>query len=225
MPIHPAAAFYVVFLVVIAPILSISSARRVGRSQLVPSRAMLARGALSSFAILGLLSWLVAWRVGIPWAVIHPLDLRGALLGLGLLVLLLAWAPIGWRMRSEREKRRTLAVAPETPAQALAWIGIALGAGVIEEIVWRGVLYACVVWLVKSPWIAIPACAIPFGLAHAIQGRRGMIVAGLIGAMMHGLVLLTGSLLPAMLAHFLYDAIVVFLLRAIGRRELLQAAA
>lgn len=225
MRIHPAAAFYILFLVVFAPVLSIVNARRLAQAQFTPSRSMLARGALSSFAILGLFSWLVAWRVGIPWTVIHPLDVRSALLAAALLALLLAWAPIGWSMRSEREKRRTLAVAPETPAQALAWIGIALGAGVIEEIVWRGVLYACVVWLVRSPWIAIPACAIPFGLAHAIQGARGMLVAGIIGALMHGLVLLTGSLLPAMLVHFLYDAIVVFLLRTLGRRELLQAAA
>jgi membrane protease YdiL (CAAX protease family) len=225
MEIHPAAAFYMLFLGLVAPALSLVNARRLARSTLLPPRSVMARGALMSFALLGGLSWVVARAVGIPWAVIRPLDARSAGLAIGTLALLLAWAPIGWRMRSERHKQRTLAMVPRTPGQALAWIGISLGAGVVEEIVWRGVLYACVAWLVKSPWLAVPLCAIPFGLVHAIQGARAMLITSLIGVLMHLLVLATGSLLPAMLVHFLYDAIVGFLVRELGRRETLRAAA
>jgi membrane protease YdiL (CAAX protease family) len=225
MPIHPAAAFDILFLCVVVPALSIVNARRLGRSELLPSRSVMARSALASFVLLGGLALLVAWRIGIPLGPIRPLDARSALLALGTLALLLAWTPFGWRLRSERQRRRTLAMVPETRSQALAWIGISFGAGLIEEVVWRGVLYACVVWIVKSPWIAVPVCAIPFGFAHAIQGGRGMIVTGIIGAIMHLLVLATGSLLPAILVHFLYDAIVGFLVRELGRREMLQATA
>jgi membrane protease YdiL (CAAX protease family) len=219
MSIHPAGLVYIVVVGVFAPFVAVRSARRLADMPRLPSRAVLARSVFISYALMGVLSWWVARSIGIPWAVVKPLTARDVLCAAGALALLLAWAPIGWRTRPARERERLAGMLPDTPARGALWIAVSLGAGLFEEIAWRGVLFANVAWLVHSPWLAAGLCSISFGVAHAYQGPRGVVVTGIIALLMHALVALTGSLLAAMIVHFLYDAIAGFLFAAFARRE------
>ena len=54
-------------------------------------------------------------------------------------------------------------------------------------------------------WALILVAAVAFGLAHAYQGRVGIVTTGLLGGVMAALYLGTGSLLLPVLLHALID--------------------
>ena len=90
------------------------------------------------------------------------------------------------------------------------WIALSLSAGVGEELVWRGVLPALIAMLTGSLALGIALSVASFALAHAIQGPRSVLAIAAIAAAFHALVLISGSLYPAMLVHFVYDVIAGF---------------
>jgi membrane protease YdiL (CAAX protease family) len=62
---------------------------------------------------------------------------------------------------------------------------------------------------VLAAWWGLPLAVlltnVAFGLGHAYQGREGMLKTGLVGFVMSGIVLATGSLVPAMILHAIID--------------------
>lgn len=101
---------------------------------------------------------------------------------------------IAWLLmpRSAREKRAFL---------VLAGVG-----AVCEEYVYRGFL----LWLVAS-WsgsvgAAVVVTSVSFGLAHGYQKVPGILRATLLGALLAAPVVVTGSLFPAVVAHFWINA-------------------
>ena len=93
---------------------------------------------------------------------------------------------------------------PHTPAENRWFFVLSLTAGFCEELLYRGFL----TWIVAS-YVGLPAAigvvVVAFGLAHASLGRSGAIRAGLTGLAMSLIVVLTGWLVPAMIAHALID--------------------
>jgi membrane protease YdiL (CAAX protease family) len=81
---------------------------------------------------------------------------------------------------------------------------LSVTAGVCEEILFRGYLMAFLSPLVGLGG-AVAASSVLFGLAHAYQGVGGPIKAGVLGLIMAGMYLLTGSLLAPILVHALID--------------------
>lgn len=81
---------------------------------------------------------------------------------------------------------------------------LAITAGICEELLFRGYL----LWYGAQlmPW---PAAALlqslAFGLGHAYQGRRGIVLTGFAGLFFTAVRLVAGSVLPAMLIHALMD--------------------
>ena len=136
---------------------------------------------------------------------------------------LLATLPARWRSRSAASRRRQAVMAPRTPLQGLANVALCLLAGIGEEITFRGVLHACLWWMSGSWWLAAALCSIAFGVAHAIQGPRSMLIVGGVAFWMHLTVLWTGSLHLAMFVHAVYDLIATFTVARWVRRE--EAAA
>ena len=124
----------------------------------------------------------------------------GMLVGVGVLVLL--------RRRLPRRQTATIdAMWPTTPAARRGWSGLALSAGVTEEITYRGLLVLALALVAPGlPHGAVVAVvAVLFGLAHWYQGRLGMLTTGALGAVFTQLYLSTGSLLLPMLVHVLID--------------------
>lgn len=93
---------------------------------------------------------------------------------------------------------------PHTPDERRWFLRLSLTAGVCEETLYRGFL----TWLVAS-YVGLPAAigvaVVAFALAHASQGRSGMIRVALGGLAFSFIVVLTGSLVPAMIVHALVD--------------------
>lgn len=93
---------------------------------------------------------------------------------------------------------------PRSPAELAGFRVLSVTAGVCEEWLFRGVLT-----VVFTGWFGLPVAvaltALAFGLAHAYQGPVGIAKTAVVGLVMSGIVILTGSLVPAMIVHAVVD--------------------
>ena len=123
-----------------------------------------------------------------------------AALGLVLLLERAGWCP--------EEPELVHLLLPETRREKLlAVLTLAPTAAVCEEFLYRGYLLAQLSrWFEPLPWAWIGS-SVAFGLAHAYQGFNGMVRAALLGALLAYPVICLGSLYPAMVAHFVIDAV------------------
>ena len=72
---------------------------------------------------------------------------------------------------------------------------------------YRGVMFAIVAGLTGSPLAAAAVASVVFGVSHVVQGWRSVVIIMGIALALHGLVALSGSLLPAIVIHAVYDAV------------------
>lgn len=142
-----------------------------------------AEGGLPSVVVGGLAGMAVAVGVAVVLAV------RGRRRGAGLPVAPAAIAPMVPVTRTER------------------WwaAGVSVGAGVSEELVFRGLLLAVAVGLGASPLLAAGLLSVVFGAVHLYQGVAGVVTTTLFGAVMAAMALSTGSLLLPVLLHVAVD--------------------
>jgi membrane protease YdiL (CAAX protease family) len=110
-----------------------------------------------------------------------------------------------WRRAVERKARVVHLYMPANAMERAWWIAVAVLAGVGEEITWRGVQAALVGVITADYWVAALFCSASFGLVHAIQGWRSVIVIVVFALGFHMLVWLAGSLYVAMAVHVAYD--------------------
>jgi membrane protease YdiL (CAAX protease family) len=155
-------------------------------------------------------------RGGRPWSALGLLPPTGwslvlsAALVAALLLLIFAQRRAVSRLTPEgRAKLRARnadvePIVPRTRAEYSWFQPVALTAGICEEVIWRGFL----VWAFQ-PWLGLWGSAvvsmISFAFAHAYQGRRGMIRAGIVGACFGVLAIFTHSILPGVVLHALVD--------------------
>ena len=95
-------------------------------------------------------------------------------------------------------------ILPATVRDARVFMGVAITAGICEEVLYRGYL----LWYLQSIGLgrgAVVVAIVAFGLAHAFQGIRGSVGAGVMGAIAMGLYLLTGSLVAPIVLHATVD--------------------
>ena len=134
-----------------------------------------------------------------------------------------AVAVVGLRWDRRRRPGRSLLDAllrpvalllPATRVERWAYAGVAVTAGVTEELLYRG-------WLVWFLALAAPVGGYPgalvvssvaFGLGHAYQGVRGVLLAGAAGFGLALLAFSTGSILLPVVLHVLVDLRVLLLL-------------
>ena len=115
-----------------------------------------------------------------------------------------------WGMRTEfaflarlRELVRETIVPLFASCSPLEILLISIMAGIGEEVFFRGFLQGSL-GRVVNPWIALVLVSALFGLAHYVSLGYA-IIAGLLGAYMGALLLLTGNLFVAMAVHALFD--------------------
>ena len=98
------------------------------------------------------------------------------------------------------------AFMPATPRERWLFAGVALSAGICEEIVYRGwLLFALHRELALTGSAALVVAAVLFGLAHSYQGPLGVLSATLAGVLMCVLYVASGTLLVPMALHALID--------------------
>ena len=87
------------------------------------------------------------------------------------------------------------------------WVLLALSAGFVEELVFRGYLQRQFGALLGSRWAGVIAQAVFFGVTHGYQGALPVLKITLFGLMFGAFALLRRSLVPGMAAHAAVDVI------------------
>jgi hypothetical protein len=87
------------------------------------------------------------------------------------------------------------------------WILLALSAGLVEELTFRGYLQRQFGALLGNRWLGALAQAILFGVTHGYQGITLVLKIALLGMMFGALALCRRSLIPGIIAHAGADVI------------------
>jgi membrane protease YdiL (CAAX protease family) len=90
---------------------------------------------------------------------------------------------------------------PVNLLEYLPYSALAITAGVCEEFVYRGFAVAAFSKAGLPLWLVVVLSSILFGLAHAYQGRAGIVSTGLFGVLLAIGRLILGSLVPVMMWH------------------------
>jgi membrane protease YdiL (CAAX protease family) len=108
------------------------------------------------------------------------------------------------RMEGESpELLRKLAnrILPVNLLEYLPYSALAITAGVCEEFVYRGFAMAAFSKAGFPLWLSVLVSSLLFGLAHAYQGRGGIVSTGMFGVLLAMGRVWFGSLLPVMMWH------------------------
>jgi len=153
--------------------------------------------------------------VGLRWPAGEGLDYAVALF----LVAMIVFG--GWRRRRFLLSGRWLGVPrspmmvllPRTPAQRRLAVGVSVTAGVVEEAIFRGLLIASGVAILRVPVeVAALLTLVLFAWGHQYQGRAGLLGAGLLGVMFTGLYLVSGSILLPAIVHTTQDLVALLMI-------------
>ena len=121
-------------------------------------------------------------------------------------------------------RERTRLIAPRSMKEYWMFVGVAVSAGFVEQLAYRGVLFSFFLWYTGTLWSAAVFAAIPFGLVHLFQGWRSAIVVIVIALRDQILVALTGTLAFAIAIHIIHDIVAgTVLMRRVRREESLSA--
>ncbi|HKW45092.1 MAG TPA: CPBP family intramembrane glutamic endopeptidase [Candidatus Eremiobacteraceae bacterium] len=104
------------------------------------------------------------------------------------------------------------------PIDASDWVWfvpLSATAGLCEEFLYRGYALTQISALTGSLAAGFFLSCAAFGLAHAYQGRMGIVGTMITGALYAAVFLLTGSIVPCMIGHFVQDIVGGF---ALSRR-------
>ncbi len=174
-------------------------------------RALYVSVALSLTVMTSLTLAIMAWQdidaQTLGWTVPDPV---GALLwGAGATVAGLAVIWIMTKLAKVaglEESPLAMILMPRTSGEKGGFLLLSGVAAIGEELVFRGyLLWALSTWT-ASPWFAASVVSLSFGLAHGYQKLSGIVRAGTMGMLLAVPTVLTGSLFPAIVAHFWINA-------------------
>jgi len=96
---------------------------------------------------------------------------------------------------------------PRTKREKRWWVCVSLAAGICEEVIFRGAYIFLLVSIFPnlSIYLVYALTVILFGLGHIYQGRKGLIISSLVGALFAAIYIVSGSLIIVVIIHFLTD--------------------
>ncbi|MFH1754204.1 MAG: type II CAAX endopeptidase family protein [Candidatus Latescibacterota bacterium] len=144
----------------------------------------------------------LALNTGLGWKIGSSLTLIAcALLVLQTIVVLRSRG----KLQEVREQIKPLqALLPHDKREIRAFTALSITAGICEELLYRGFLFAFLSSML-GVWQAALLSSLAFGVGHAYQGLTGILKTGAVGLVMAGLLLLTGSLWAPMILHAMLD--------------------
>lgn len=166
-------------------------------------------GSIVTLWLLGSACWLVGTRAGGAPAVglvgIGPLALVGWTLGLtaAALLTILVFREVALRT-GIRESAVLRELLPRTPRERRVFALLSVAAGSGEELAYRGYAIPLLAPLVGTGG-AVLLTSVVFGVLHGYQGWLGTVRTAIMGGVLAGGFLASGSLWPCILAHTLID--------------------
>lgn len=196
-PRRAVAAIAAVFMGVVAALLS--SLQIESANGVVPSLLMLAAGGLA----LGILSWPKPSRIFGSRPTLMDLGIGGIA---GLLTFAIAWLYVLGLMSLQD------ADPEEVESLARVWWSVVVVAPLVEEFLIRGVAWEALI-RIRTPKSTLLVSSILFAMIHGLNGGFWLEYPHrFAGGLLIGLVRLkTGSLLPCIFAHMVWNALAVFL--------------
>ena len=94
---------------------------------------------------------------------------------------------------------------PSSLVEVLLWVLLSVSAGICEEIIYRGYLQQQFHTAARSLVVAVVLQALVFGLVHAYQGWKQVVIIVPLGILYGALVAWRGNLRASMIAHSLSD--------------------
>ncbi|MBX6748958.1 MAG: CPBP family intramembrane metalloprotease [Micromonosporaceae bacterium] len=124
-----------------------------------------------------------------------------------------------WRHRRRRSAvmppRPDSPLVPRAPAERRLAAAVAVSVGTCEEMVYRGLIIGVGTYLYELHLLVVVVVSLAiFVIDHAYQGRRGMIGAGLVGAILTIAYVGTGSLVLPVALHVGHNLVSLFLFPA-----------
>ena len=116
---------------------------------------------------------------------------------------------VGRTPGKSREFIKVLAerILPQSRGELLAYLGLAVTAGICEEFLYRGFVMAALARAGLAAWGVVLLSSALFGLAHLYQGRGGLLSTLVIGTVFGTARIAYDGMVPVMLWHFAVDAV------------------
>lgn len=155
--------------------------------------------------------WFPGGIPAITLGLVPPRSLPWNMALLVVLVTLLVWSALKLRPRAEKVRERLKghlgALIPDSPAERRWWGAVSIGAGISEELVFRGFLfYYLGLYLPQiHTWEKVVLTSLIFGVAHLYQGKQGIMGASILGLMAACIYVMSGSLLVPIVLHAVVD--------------------
>ncbi|HLW97782.1 MAG TPA: CPBP family intramembrane glutamic endopeptidase [Candidatus Acidoferrales bacterium] len=204
-----ASIYFVAIMGVFLPALCIRSYYRLKAGARFPPKSALRKQTLVMHALMLLLAFFTWRTIGIGQYIFPrpAIGWKDVAAGLGVLLLFLAFMYPQWKNSALRKHEKTYRRMPTSSSELPMWFLVSLSAGIVEEIVYRGVLLQILWYWIGNWWVAVLLCALAFALGHSIQGLKNIFIVFFMSLIFHALVRFTGSLYIAMAVHATYDAI------------------
>lgn len=107
--------------------------------------------------------------------------------------------------------KSTSVILPQGPLETVVWIVVAITAGFVEELVFRGYLQTQFNRMGLPVALAVIAQAVVFGLGHIYEGRNPVITITVFALLFGALAAWRKSLRPGIVGHAWYDIAVILL--------------
>jgi uncharacterized protein len=116
---------------------------------------------------------------------------------------------MGGSQGKTREFMQALAerILPQSKAELLPYLGLAITAGLCEEFLYRGFAMAALSRAGLPAWGVVLLSSVLFGLAHLYQGRGGLLSTLVIGTVFGTARIAYDGMVPVMVWHFAVDAV------------------
>lgn len=205
MAMHPLALVWVAFILAVMPLQAIWSRHKV--QNLRPTRTRAYASTISGLALMGAVTLVIdglSGRTGIR-AAEHalPLTILSAWTSLTFLVCAAVWFG-GMLQRKLWQQSADEVVAlllPRTTRERSMFVLVSIVAGTVEEYVMRGFCLLVLAQATDSMLLSVGLVTLGFAVAHGYQGASATPRTSVLGAVLATPVVLTGSLLPSMVAH------------------------
>lgn len=212
----------VIFLLVagvLAPYMAIRTSRALVELKEPPGKGGILASVLLSHGVMLALGLAAAWSNGLTLFPAPSPTWSDAGWAAGLLLVALAALPVRWRVIDESDKARLRWLLPRGLGDAPWWGALSLVAGVVEEIVFRGVMFGLLDRVLGGWWPAAVICMIAFTAGHWVQRGGALALIALFALGFHGLVAATGDLYAAIAVHTVYDFAAGYVLLGLERRD------